>query len=116
MALFPRPGNTLFGTLAGTPLTLVFLPVCPPLLFHDKVVSAHSLQSPRRMTAGASVPGHCRSEAGLPQIAPNGGLPALLGRRGGALTCGPAGLDDNKHLDVDPGDLARQCDESVASG
>ena len=58
--------NTLFGSLAGTPLTLVFLPVRPPSRLHDKVESAPGLPRPRRMTAGASVPDHCRSGAGLP--------------------------------------------------
>ena len=53
--------NTLFCTLAGTPLTLIFLPGCPPLWLHDQVVSAPGLPSPRCMTAGASV---CRSGTG----------------------------------------------------
>ena len=60
-------GNTLFGTLAGTPLTLISLPVRPPSRLHDKVVSAPGLPSLRRMTSGASVPGRCQSGAGLPQ-------------------------------------------------
>ena len=83
-------GNTLFCTLAGTPLTLIFLPVRPPSWLHDKVVSAPGLPSPRRMTAGASVPGHCRSGAGLPQWwAPCAPGPAPAGRRGPYLRLRP---------------------------
>ena len=58
--------NTLFGSLSCAPLTLVFLPVRPPSLLHDKVVSAPGLPPQRRVTAGALVPGHCRSGTGLP--------------------------------------------------
>ena len=66
-------GNTLFGTLASTPLTLVFLQIRPPLRLHDKAVSAPGLPSPRRMTSGVST-------AGREQGWPDGGRPVLLGR------------------------------------
>ena len=74
--------NTLFCILTGTPLTLIFLPVRPPSCLHDKVVSAPGLPSPRCMTAGVSVPGHCRSGAELPQWWACAPGPAPAGRRG----------------------------------
>ena len=44
----------LFGFLAGTQLTLVFLQVHPPSQLHDKVVAAPCLSPAHRTTAGAS--------------------------------------------------------------
>ena len=68
--------TSLFGALACTPLTLVFLPVRPPSLLHDKVVSAPCLQS-RVVWQQAR---RCRATACQEQGCPNGGRPVLLGR------------------------------------